>query len=563
MRLVQISWVALLLLFGCVSEQAGRSVSAESSLQQRTQNQALRQKEYEEWKDSEDGSAFVSLEEFESKYKLGWRNRVGEKAKERLSQELSDAKAAEQLSIEERQRKRTELINGVIENDLKLIRESYSKGKRFTCIYPRDNLNHDWLSTWTNARLQLSEGDKLAGDALLDEFGSKYLPNAYANYEKLREQVVELQQVFNEEFPEPWSIKNSSPKWNAFNKVLEKFAKIRTEYFYCHDELCNYWMKKKFNVLSAVDFAKIDSQKLSVQLLPENVAQNSYTFLKINLIESKVADFVMKYAPECFSLFQNFEHEEHEMKAVLAEVERQRLQMDDIRYDRTLDAAVFKLNDLARMLNELSTAFQMWYVDYRAMEKSSDDIAKCDLELARALKPFKDSLPTYVKDRVFGPVIPASDMIEIPGWQFKMQRYEVSQMQWMIVMGENPSCYKGADHPVENVSLEDCREFIKKLNAVDGRCYRLPSGEEWEFACLAGSSENWGRRKNGEDGPLDVMGWYKDNAGKCHHSVGLKAPNQWGLYDMHGNVKELCGRKRSDYYFASGDLGFRLVVSHK
>lgn len=180
-------------------------------------------------------------------------------------------------------------------------------------------------------------------------------------------------------------------------------------------------------------------------------------------------------------------------------------------------------------------------------EKSSDDVAKCDRECARLMKVFVDSLPTYVKERSQGPVIPKSDMLDVPGKKFKMQRFEVTQMQWMIVMGDNPSIFKGPDYPVENMSADDCKAFIERISAMDGVRYRLPHEDEWEYVCRAGSKGDWGRRKNGEEGPFDAMGWNpasRDNNNRIsnpgHHAVGLKESNQWGFYDMHGNVGEVC-----------------------
>ena len=120
----------------------------------------------------------------------------------------------------------------------------------------------------------------------------------------------------------------------------------------------------------------------------------------------------------------------------------------------------------------------------------------------------------------------------------RMQRTEVTQMQWMIVMGDNPSLHVKPDCPVEHVSWNSCQDFIKKLNEMDGANYRLPEEVEWEYACRAGATGYWGKRANGEEGPLDAMGWYGGDIGQESHPVAQKEPNAWGLYDMHGNVCE-------------------------
>ncbi len=123
---------------------------------------------------------------------------------------------------------------------------------------------------------------------------------------------------------------------------------------------------------------------------------------------------------------------------------------------------------------------------------------------------------------------------------FLMQTTEVTQEQWEAVMGNNPSHFKGeANLPVENVSWNDAIAFCQKLSQRDGLTYRLPTEAEWEYACRAGRTGTYGGT-----GRLDDMGWYDANSDKKTHPVGQKQANAWGLYDMHGNVKEWC----SDWY---------------
>ena len=120
---------------------------------------------------------------------------------------------------------------------------------------------------------------------------------------------------------------------------------------------------------------------------------------------------------------------------------------------------------------------------------------------------------------------------------YYISRYEVTQKFWETIMGNNPSSTKGDDLPVDNVSWEECQQFIKKLNAKTGKRYSLPTEAEWEYAARGGDkTENY--KFSGSNTASEVA--WSDAIDGTIETVGTKKYNELGIYDMSGNVSELC-----------------------
>lgn len=131
-----------------------------------------------------------------------------------------------------------------------------------------------------------------------------------------------------------------------------------------------------------------------------------------------------------------------------------------------------------------------------------------------------------------------------------ISKYEVTQKQWVELMGNNPGNFKSCDDcPVNMVSWNDVQEFIKKLNLRTGKKYRLPTEAEWEYAAKGGKKSKK-LKFSGSDNVNDVA-WYYNNSENKVHPVGQKQPNELGIYDMSGNVWEWCSDLYDGNYFSS------------
>lgn len=136
-------------------------------------------------------------------------------------------------------------------------------------------------------------------------------------------------------------------------------------------------------------------------------------------------------------------------------------------------------------------------------------------------------------------------MHEVTLFDYYIGETEVTQALWEAVMGSNPSYFKGDNLPVENVSYNDVKEFITKLNQKTGKTFRLPTEAEWEFAARGGKKSK-GYKYSGSDNINDVA-WYVYNSDVKTHPVKTKRPNELGIYDMSGNVWEWCSDWYGDY----------------
>ena len=144
---------------------------------------------------------------------------------------------------------------------------------------------------------------------------------------------------------------------------------------------------------------------------------------------------------------------------------------------------------------------------------------------------------------------------------FFVSKFLITQEQYEAVTGENPAKFRYEKNlPIENITWFDAKEFCRKLSEITGKPLRLPSETEWEYFCRAGSTADY---FFGEDGHLlSEYAWFEANSNEKTHPVGLKRPNNWGLFDIVGNVWEWCEDVwKGDYndFPTDGSANFRNI----
>ena len=266
-------------------------------------------------------------------------------------------------------------------------------------------------------------------------------------------------------------------------------------------------------------------------------------------------EFARQYMPESQAVFERFRKECTETQKL-----RESLAEDLRVMNRVLDddAGYCALCEKISELEKRESAWANWLKDaffkHKAGMVTSEKLGDADAKLAKdSLAWENDVLKNIIKNSVAMFGCPVT--VKIPGKNYAFGKYEVTQKEYESVMGKNPSNFKGGNLPVERVSWNDAVEFCKKLTERErawGRMsanqeYRLPTEEEWEHACRAGTTTRYYTGDSVED--LARAAWFGISGA---HPVGQKEPNAFGLYDMHGNVWEWTSTPYGSYRVRRG-----------
>lgn len=452
-------------------------------------------------------------------------------------------------------------------------------------------------ATLTSTAPRLADADAQTGEGVLETFGTRYMPNAYAAYQDVRSTAKEREQLLAENFPDGRA--SDTTGGGLYDKVSKACAKAVSEMFRRHDELCHFHLLHRVGVVTDAELSTLDAKPIRMVLPAAKELPPPYT--ETHEMPSRAErDFLEKYLPESWKAYQALETDFTEGKAAYAELRKTAILLDAARAEPVLRSLPNRLSNLrgkmaaiiqtAKELKLLHAVGETTATQLAEKDRSRQNAARGDIlpvaslmvrtavdsamedakapqmaEKQRAHDYRVDSIRSMARQKnastksaIFGKcarvagereaALLLASMVPIPGKDYRMGKYEVTQSQWEAIMGENPSHFKGADNPVENVSWDDCQEFLEKLNALpavkeSGLVFRLPTDAEWEYACRAGATGKYCKLANGTEITEDTLGqvaWFDVNSDKKTHPVGQKQPNAFGLHDMHGNVWEWC-----------------------
>lgn len=411
-------------------------------------------------------------------------------------------------------------------------------------------------------------------EGMLEAFGLRYMPNAYAHYQEVRAAALEAEQTLADNFPNG---KDSDPSGGGlYDKVAKRVVAAVAEMNRRRDELCFFLLFHQAGIFSDEVLAKYDGKPISVWLADESASWPDDTPNAVGPLAVPDATFAEKYMPETHAGWQRLSNLFNDGAKQYRGLRGTALALGAPRARRDLAVARTRLQEINGKLAGLKTAFPVWRVQHAVGELSAADLEQLDHETAARIQiaerewNFKTYMANrYKKGTIMLPGEVPMELVWCPPGSFTMgspkdekgrvdgetqhevvltkgfwmAKTEVTQRQWKSVMGNNPSKYKhdgkGDDFPVENVTWKDCQTFCQKTGLS------LPTEAEWEYACRAGSTGAYAGT-----GTIKEMGWTAGGFGGMlvrglftdgdPYRVGKKMPNGWGLYDMHGNVHEWC-----------------------
>lgn len=453
-------------------------------------------------------------------------------------------------------------------------------------------------STVTLTSPRLSGADEGRSEGILEAFGTRYLPNAYAYYQETRAAAKEREQILSENFPDGKT--SDTTGGTLFEKVSKACSSAIAKYFRRRDELCHYYLLHKAGMITDEELTALDERKISVML--PRISLDGFPCLSkthSGMSESENT-FAEKYLPLLYSCHQRILSLYNDALLEYESIRNECTMIDAVRGDGILAPLRCRLVEIESHLTNDVSIVRNNKLLHSVGEVTSQSLAEIDDTIAKSLSEFIARLPieTYMNEWEHNDATDANWTIKAnwlayayelkekrsheayksgqsfpyAEWEAFIQsveddvvrkvsisdavdielmpaqgglwfgRRELSQAEWSAVMNSNPSKFK--ERALENMSASDCRRFLVQLNGrvsrKSGLEFRLPTDNEWRKACQAGSSKMLkiagGREGRWGDGFIGVF-LYWDFHGEHYTNGGT--PNAWGLFDTLGNVSEV------------------------
>lgn len=420
-RQIGLMMVAVAVLSGCMTEQERKEYAIAQEITTSIQT-CIKEGRYDEAeKLCEDGKAKCPTVDYD------WA-----KAKSIVGQWRMKSKQDAKVRVENSKKRLEQYWRDIAEYNVSNVIWSAKDGVKLVNPY-RTGDAYNWLASWVDARKKIVQEDYLAGESTLEEFGEKYMPNAYANFEKTRDAAREIAAVFSENFSncgpliENYRVyikevteirrykssracKSKLPvEWSSFVKTLSAYSHARTQYFRRKDELSHYMLMWKAGALGAEDLAKIDSTPINVWLL-EPMYDVTLSVSKRKTPDAKVVEFASKYLPESYRTISRLEESYEVTSKLFAEMESLEEKLDVVRFEMSDIAVREKLNNLVAELEKAYSKLYELKVEYLTMLNEADKIAKADQGLADRLKKFAKADNEYIRQRALGPIVGSTSM---------------------------------------------------------------------------------------------------------------------------------------------------------
>ena len=421
---------------------------------------------------------------------------------------------------------------------------------------------------------RFQKADAETGEGLLEAFGTRHMPNAYALYQKTREKALERESVYKENFPK--GRESDATGGVLYAKVGRSVAKAVAEMDRRHDELCHYYLLYKIGLITSDELSKTDSSPICI-ILPTEEDPSAFKDYDIDRksLTSAERTFEAKYLPAILSDYDYLANAFGEGKKTYSEIRSDIITMDAVRGNEILKRLALRLDMLRSNITPLVDIIKQQKLLHAVEEVTSEQLASIDEKKSGELQKVKKDCAVrafMIKaigeswDQVLlrsaywsAPLVALPFcMVEIPGKEYAICKFEVTDKLFWNVKKDGGS--SGSPVPCY-ASGKEVAEFVGRLNSLPevkdaGWVFRIPTSEEWVFACKAGAKGEYCRLADGREITWETLGevaWYTcDGYHKLREAmpVGLKKPNAYGLYDMLGNKQEWCDSDHSWLVYA-------------